>query len=1256
MQLFSTSVNSPLKLNDPKAGAGNAPGARKTSLSAINQAGSARPGTRRRDTSDSFAANGPLSPTESKTFFRNEPTTSTPPPALLRRRTDFQDEAQEKEEAKTAPDNESPFGILRRSGTGGPPSAGLNPPAASPWSAGPPSAFSSMGAFGTFNTDVSSGHDTPDKRPGFGSARGGSRFKDILAKTTAEDMSPSVKEKSSFNALGKLPEEDDAGPSHIRDAIKNRPNRSETNPYDDLMPRTGSAALSSHEEQGIEQMGFSAFNSARDLVGVDNRTPHHRLNHEPMSPTNTNPYQSPQAGRMPEEEEGHDGQVGMAPFGRRDVFAGGENRGHASFGSIRGMGGMGGLGGLAGWGNPAFGAGTPGRERPAVSAAFGDPVFSPLTELQSPGAFGGNNLFAGGAGFGGPTRQNKLSSIFPPAMQEQMRSDSRNDAFEGRNDPFESASRRPESFRGTFDEMKRPGDDAFGHPSASQTPVGPPRQSSSAGPDGGSEGSSSGQMPTAQQRQMVMPDRMRWVYRDPHGQVQGPWSGLEMHDWFKAGFFTAELQVKKLEDADYEPLAQLVRRIGNSREPFLVPQIGVPHGPSPGGQQGNPWTAGGPAASAAQPPFASSFPSFGTTLTADQQNALERRKQEEQYLMARQKEFLTQRQVFMHGQHLPNAPHNMHSLQHHSSAHSLHSQPSFGSITSPAGYQPSPLQAPIQPPHPGHGFPSMTPTSAVPPSARDDDLPGHFGRIGLADRGPYGAGPSNQQSFAAHERNRLSMEQQQAQLQAHDNTFLGQQGRNERLEEFHELRGNMDEVESLSGEEPLPQPIGSQRPTEDVASVAASKQPTGAIGQLAKKSTIENEPLSLTQQVQRTAAANKQAAEEAFPLEVPPVSISPLPAPAAQRTRPPVAEALAAESRSAAQTPIETPGASVAPWADKTAEMPKGPSLKEIQEAEAKRAAEQEAMLAETRRFQAEQERLAAAQAPPSAPGLPSTSTWASSGSPSTPTTPGGSVWAKPVSAKPVSGVAPKKTLAQIQKEEEARKQRAVAQAAANAQATAYANPAAPSGNRYAQMASKASPAQSPAQSATHNHTSSQSTGSGAWTTVGSGGKPKTPATVVAAPPPTTRVVSSNNMAPSAPTRPTLPPSRSTSLATGGAKEKAMDELAKWSKAQLVNGMKAGISADDIVRNLGEMPAETEIIFEIIFSSSEIMDARRFADEYVRRRKLAERGIVDPNNATMVQKTPVNGGWNEVAKKGPTKEETTAASGFKVVSKKKGKK
>jgi len=203
--------------------------------------------------------------------------------------------------------------------------------------------------------------------------------------------------------------------------------------------------------------------------------------------------------------------------------------------------------------------------------------------------------------------------------------------------------------------------------------------------------SGSGQLPAAQQKTMVMPDRIRWIYRDPQGNTQGPWSGLEMHDWYRAGFFSPELLVKKAEDSDYEPLAQLIRRIGNSREPFLVPQIGIPGPPSL--HAGNAWpsqaaVASTPAAAAAatQPPFANSFPSFGTTLTAEQQNALERRKQEEQYLMARQKEHLAQQQglvkhMQMQGQHV------MHPQLHHRiSQQSLQSQPSFGNIAAPNSF------------------------------------------------------------------------------------------------------------------------------------------------------------------------------------------------------------------------------------------------------------------------------------------------------------------------------------------------------------------------------------------------------------------------------------------------------------------------------------------------------------------------------------------------------------------------------------------
>ena len=1209
-------------MNNPKDQQSGGIGNRKTSLSMVNTAGS-RPGTRRRETSDSFTANGPLSPTENKSF-RFEPSANTPPAALLRRRTDIQDDSKEKDESKPAADN-SPFNSLGRIGTAGPPSAGFNPPSASPWSAGPQSAFGSMGTFGNLANE-SGAFDPPAQRPGFGSARSISRFKDILAKPN-EDVSPSVKEKPSFNGLEKLPEEEDSAQSRLREHIRNRPNRSETNPYDDLMPgRTGSAALSTHDEAAVmEQTGFNPY-AARESSA---HTPHHRFSHDPTSPTNTNPYQSPQGGRLP-DDDGQEAPPGTQPFGRRDVFAGVEHRGQNSFGSMRGMGGgLGGLGGLGGWTNPGFGTGTPGRDRPPVSAAFGDPVFSPLGgDLGSPGAFGGNSFFAGGP-FTANARGSRLGLPFPPAMQDQMRSDSRNDAARGRLDPFEP----PRNAFETFDEGRRPGEDAFGQGPINRTPPGLEGRAASAGVREGSDSNSPERMPTAQQRQMVMPDRMRWVYRDPHGQVQGPWSGLEMHDWFKAGFFTAELQVKKHEDIDYEPLAQLVRRIGNSREPFLVPQIGVPHGPP----TANPWSPGGPPTSG-QPPFASAFPSFGTTLTAEQQNALERRKQEEQFLMARQKEFLATRQVQMHS---GGASGQYHSLQHQASGHSLHSQPSFGSITSPAaGFNPSPMPAPIGQPPAGFGGP---------PQNQEHDLQAQMGRLGIESQGPY-TGLANR-SFAAHERNRLSMENQQAQ---HEQTFLGLQGRNERLEEFHELRQDLgDELV----DDALPAPIGSQRPpTEEVAALKERPAPIGA----PKKQANDNEPMSLTQQVQRQAAANKQAAEDKPIVEPPPVSISPLPAPAAQRSRPPVAEQLAAESRSTTQTPVEAPSASIAPWADKTAEVTRGPSLKEIQEAEAKRAAEQEALMAEARRVAMEQERLQTEKVVPPAPGLPLTSTWATSGSPSTPTTPGGGVWSKPVPAKTGSTTTAKKTLAQIQKEEEARKMKAAAQAALSAQTAAYTNPTLPAGNRYAQMASKATAAPS---GPTPVHAHAQSAGTGAWTTVGASGKPKTPATVVATPAVAQRTVSSTAVP-----RPALASTRSVSTVNtaNNTKDAARQSFLTWAKSSLSKSLIADASADVVVNMLYELPTETETLHDAVYActanSAPTGSVRGFVDEFIRRRRLADRGVIvdaDPKATGMAAgaggENKSNGGWSEVAKKpaGALGAAPKEDPGFKTVSKKK---
>lgn len=679
-----------------------------------------------------------------------------------------------------------------------------------------------------------------------------------------------------------------------------------------------------------------------------------------------------------------------------------------------------------------------------------------------------------------------------------------------------------------------------------------------------------------------MPDRMRWIYRDPQGNTQGPWTGLEMHDWFKAGFFSPDLQIKKLEDPEFEPLAQLVRRIGNSREPFLVPQIGIPHGPDPGAA---PWTAS--TSGTAQPPFPGSFPSFGTTLTAEQQNALERRKQEEQYLMARQKEHLAQQQAMMKQMQLHTVPHgiNPHQLQHHSSAHSLHSQPSFGSLASPLGYQPSPIQGPMQQQQPQNapgffdaGAPMRQNTlpNAGPQvlgadlGTSQDQLPALLDRLNVNRPEPFAFGspssftgrqPENlihPQQVATMLQDRARLQQEQEQFDsAHGDSLFDQQAREERLRQFHAMRAQEGES-GMRTAEGLPTHPAAPPSQQGAAHTTTQESQTTA--------TADESGLSLSQQVQKAASVQRQQQEEEkqqsqssegawttknesgmprpFP---PPPSASPLPAPAAQRNRQNVAESLAANSRSQTQTPVEAPTTSIAPWARDANELPKGPSLKEIQEAEARSAAQREEVAAAARRAQllAEQERISQSQAQ-AAPGLPSTANWASGGA-ATPTS--GSVWNN--SGQPAATGA-KKTLAQIQKEEEARKQRVAAASAAASAASQVASPsptqsAQSTVKRYADLASKA-----PAPATT-------TASSGAWTTVGAGGKPKPSPAGPAAPRSVSGTVAA---APTAPKpKPVVAPRTVSVSSTPPANpNQAMEEFTKWAKLSLGKGLNSNIN------------------------------------------------------------------------------------------------
>jgi len=1180
-----------------------------------------RSGGRRREASESYPF-----PQSSTTLpkARDEGRPSSPPSSVRRRTTDFKDSLGDAFSADDdhATGNESSetqkpaLSSVGRS-SANPVSAGSAGPS-SPWASAQPTAgFSPMGSFGNFASGSHAGVGTPtEKRSGLG-ARAESRFKGLMSKESNDEIGRLVKEKASLGNINKATEAASwrpQWPGATREAAE----------HEEEVP-SGSAALrggqdispprtlgfgtpsrqGSRDEYGFGAFGMTSDANSRGLVHNQQHTPQNRTQQqtsETMSPTNTNPYQSPEqdhadpndvdtdvsdfheahlpglGGFMNDGAAPSNGHFGALPgFGNPTAAATDRSQTSSTgpqraFGGLAGLGAISGLGTSSGWGANPGSIGTPLNRAGALG--FGDHGFGLTNELQSPSLaglgpnsfFGSQSQVASGAGRGA----SRLGSLFAQGTHDQRPGDSGRMPQDGKTDLLEgtgSVSSRdtdPTHALGS-DPDRRNGDGLLSTSGSTNQGPSPSMQPQPIG------SSASNQPPTAQQKTMVMPDRMRWIYRDPQGNTQGPWSGLEMHDWYKAGFFSPELLVKKFEDTDYEPLAQLIRRIGNSREPFLVPQIGIPHGatsqvnfhagpPGPG-----PLTAAG-----AQPPFANSFPSFGTTLTADQQNALERRKQEEQYLMARQKEHLAQQQlaqrIQMHGQHSGHS----HQLQHHASAQSLHSQPSFSNITSPNNYPPASAHGSSSGAHSagffdnsvgqGRGFGPVGTGVEQLGHITEEDLPNVLDRLGLdhqrsANFGAPGQplphqqqGPGHAQSVSTMLDDRARLQQEQAQHDMNSQSNQESQLSDERLREFQDLQSNLHGAR-MDSEHDFRR---SNAPNEDFSSAARSDF---------YQSQQLREPQSLTEQVQQAVSAQQTPAapspwgkiDSTLPQPFPPApSQSPLPAPAAQRNRSHVADNLNAESRSASQTPsLETPSASIAPWAKEPVEASRGPSLKDIQEAEARSAAKADALAAEARRAQLEKEELMQAQAQaqmemPTA-GLPTSSTWASANMSSAAGAGAPSPWAK--ASKPATSAASAKSMAQIQKEEETRKKKIAAAAAAQQTAAQGAAAAQATGKRYAELASKVA-AQGP---------SPGPQGNIAWTTVGASGKVKAPTTTTPAP---ARIPSAIATAASVSAIKKPAPVRTATGVQPSGAANAQEDFKKWAVNELRHDLNKGVPGE----------------------------------------------------------------------------------------------
>ncbi|KAG6004266.1 hypothetical protein E4U21_001278 [Claviceps maximensis] len=1312
-EVFSTEINSPLKppTQNKDGHPGNVNG-RKSSISqgsgnafgVISPSSATLSGARRRETTESnpFTSAGLVSPTVAAAgrFSREDLS-----PWAQRRGNDLKDSEPDDADdadpsARDAP-AKLPFSNLLRSNTTG--SATVSPI----WPSSNPSTPGGGGGFGNFA--LTSTSTIGDKRViGGVSAGGGSRLARLIPKEGGESTGNKVS---------------DSQGSTTQQSWRPRP-RTDTDPFgDDEL--SGSAVLGGAQDTGssngqshasrIGVLGTPVKGSTSDFGMSGLNLGGHSAENGLASPSETNPYRSPLAERH--EQDANEAANGHneppANFGSiargfgAPVFEGSDRSQTSSVGTKAYP-----LGGLSGWPAPAGASiGTPDRERPNFGNAFGSSLFSPMGDLPSPNISNLGNVFGhtgGGLGTGSIGRGSKLGSLFPAAMQSQMQGNDHdqamNEALQGHplgviargnlQGPSARDTGSPlRSNRGVFEELF-PSTDAGRSHTAFSASDNQQQQGGSGGPQsytpisGGLSFGGIGQ-PTAdhpsQARQMVMPDRMRWVYLDPQAHVQGPFTGLEMNDWYKANFFTPDLRVKKVEDPEFEPLGQLIRRIGNSREPFLVPQIGIPHGPAPQGGPFNPTTGGG-----VVPPLSGVFPSFGRTLTAEEQNNLERRKQEEQYMMAQQREYMMRQQAITKFP-LP-------GLQHHSSAQSLQSQPSFSSMTSPIGALPQ------QPP--------MGAAAPAPAPAPTGLQQGILSEAQAAGRGSVGNSEqlrlNEMPILSAAEREVLASlhgevpettdhhQQQQggkaggfrSGLPSTEHLSEDPEGFRDRLKEFQELRAKLEAEQSVHG--PSDHGVDSTMMAAAAAPTVAAAGPSLSSSSSSSSSTAAQRPskttkskkkmseditLSLTQQVQKTqqaaAAAVTHSVESDMPMPFPPPSSStPLPAPTAQRVRSNLPEQY---SRSQSGTPDASQPPPLAPWAkDPGVEGQKGPGLKEIQEAEARKAAKAEEAAAAIRKAAMEQEAILMRgrekQAAAAAAGLPATSTWGH-GSPASATSP----WVKPgVATKGVpTGPAAattagrQKTLAEIQREEEFRKQKArdVSSISTNAPTSISKS--------YANLAGKPNPMSSVLMGGPHATVAMPGAG---WATVGAGGKVKTPLGInnsANKAPSVTSAVASAGASAAAAAAATAPSVRliskpASTVASSVSKAEpaniAMDEFRKWTQRELSRGITCDVSS--FQATLEVLPLDTSIIADAVYASSTTMDGRHFAAEYVRRKKLAEKGIVEKQtSADLGQTAAAGGGWSEVAKRSGSTQPKESDSGniqgagFKVVpSRKKGKK
>ncbi|CAE6516837.1 unnamed protein product [Rhizoctonia solani] len=702
---------------------------------------------------------------------------------------------------------------------------------------------------------------------------------------------------------------------------------------------------------------------------------------------------------------------------------------------------------------------------------------------------------------------------------------------------------------------------------------------------------------------------IQWSYKDPTGQIQGPFAAATMQQWFEAGYFSEDLLIKRVQiDPDFEPLCDFRRRAPPLRPgethiqmflsplaPRAPPNLPPPqsllrgadtppnpsprlahlltglhdastHGPNSAGASGGSPLANSPALSAAAAVRSTTLDSYlsgqnglagngglvaGPGVAGLTNVALERKKREEFIQSLRERELAMAVGTSSPQPFASTGPFGGAFVPNPSASFSPYAPGTPTAFNSRLNVPmpPAPLPVPV----------SNSSLSAVSPFP-------HNGHVlwSTTDQMTPGAYPAPSSDF-----------DQGTIYQSTPNLSTWQESSASTWGNEYELPAAVEAAVNIA-DETLHTPISDAQVHDSPSSLhpelsAEVENVIAAFGEAKIQDQWGNED---TPELEPTLAP---AASEASP-----------------NKRKNKYKAIGKES--VASAPVAAPATASPPashgtaWATAEQEKPASLSLREIQEAEARKADARKAA-----------ERVAKAPAPvPTTDeaatvtgswGLPQVGARSNAPAAAAAAT-NGPAWTKPA-------VAPtgKKSMKEIQEEEERRK-KAVASAAASATKETPATAA--------QQAAKRAYAESAKNVATSG---------GAWTTVGPQGKanalpttvrqPSTPSTA-----PARAVPGSSAPRPSSSASTTQP----TSAPAKPAKPAASDEtpvppsldFLKWLKESL-KGLN-GINVEEFMQMLlsfplDPSPAVIEIISDSIYANSSTLDGRRFAAEFCQKRK-----------------------------------------------------